>query len=204
MKQKKEKFIELLKSTNRDGIEDLINWLENESDFFEAPASAKYHSNYAGGLLNHSLNVCERLFELAKIDYKEDISKKDYQGTKSIILVSLLHDVCKANFYTTKYRNVKDSKGVWVKEPYYTYDDQFPMGHGEKSLSIIQRFIKLNDEEMLAIRWHMGGFEPKENYQYISKVFNQSMLALNLHLADLRATYIDEGEILCSDIKKEI
>lgn len=177
----KERFIELLKSTKRSGIDDLIKWLE-QTDFFIAPASTRYHLSKESGLLEHSLNVYKVLLD----DYylEEDMD--------SIIIVSLLHDICKANYYSVSERNVKREDGIWVKEPYYTVNDQLPLGHGEKSVMIIQKFIKLSDEEMAAIRWHMGAYEPKESYNTLGQAFSKYPLALMLHIADLKATYIVE------------
>jgi len=190
----KEIFIDLLKLTKRKGVNELINWLETSTDFFTAPASTKYHLNEEGGLLKHSLNVCYELFsEMQPKDVLDGFVVSD-EGVDKIIIVSLLHDICKANYYTVKTKNVKNKDGKWVKEPYYTVDDQFPVGHGEKSVILIQKFIKLTDEEIMAIRWHMGGFEPKDNYQYISNAFGKCKLALQLHIADLKATYLDEVE----------
>lgn len=181
----KEKYINLLRVTNRNGIELLIHWLENETDFFTAPASSKYHLCKENGLLEHSLNVYNQLLnETLGMEY-------DY---KTIIIVSLLHDLCKVNNYVIDYKNQKNDSGIWEKVPYYKSNDLFPIGHGEKSIALIQKFIKLTDEEMLAVRWHMGGFEPKENHSYISKTFNMSKLALLLHIADLKSTYILENQ----------
>lgn len=184
----KEKFIELLKSTKREGIDDLLNWLENETDFFNAPASTKYHLSKEEGLLEHSLNVFN---ELAK----EMSSTEFIDIFNSIIIVSLLHDVCKANYYTTNYRNVKTKNGEWVQVPYYSIDDLLPLGHGEKSVILVQKYIDLTDEEVAAIRWHMGAYEPKENYSTLGNAFNKYPLALYLHIADLKATYIAEKEV---------
>lgn len=179
----KEKYIRLLKETNRKGIDDLIEWLES-TDFFNAPASTKYHNSKPGGLLEHSLNVYNELLHSdVKYTYFED----------SIVLVSLLHDICKANFYIETTRNVKKD-GVWIQEPYYTVNDLEPLGHGEKSLILAMRYIDLSEEETYAIRWHMGGFEPKENYNSISNAFSKYPLALYLHIADLKATYLVENE----------
>lgn len=183
----KEKYLELLKEVKREGITDLIKWLE-ESDFFIAPASTKYHLNKKGGLVEHSLNVYHALLNEDSLSLKYEFS------FDSLALAGLLHDICKANYYKLSERNVKNEEGKWVKEPYYTTDDQFPIGHGEKSVIIIQKFITLTDEEVAAIRWHMGGYESKENYQYISKAFSEYPLALLLHIADLKATYLYEKE----------
>lgn len=180
----KEKYIELLKSTNREGINDLLNWLENCTDFFTAPASTKYHLSREEGLLEHSLNVYKMLSN----------EKYSQAGLDTIIITSLLHDVCKANFYKTSFRNVKNENGEWEKVPYYTIDDSFPLGHGEKSVILIQKYIKLTDEEIAAIRWHMGGYEPKEYYNALSVAYNKYPLVLYLYIADLKATYILEKE----------
>lgn len=191
MEDKKKEFIDLLKSTNREGIEDLINWLENKSDFFISPSSTKYHLSYKGGLLEHSLNVLNQMINQLALDLSDEQVREELRS--STVIVSLLHDICKANYYSEKERNVKNEKGEWVKEPYFITDDMYPLGHGEKSVMIIQKYIKLTDDEIMAIRWHMGGFEPKDNYQYLSKAFSKYYLALALHIADLKATYVTEN-----------
>lgn len=185
----KEEFITLLKSVNREGIDKLIAYIE-KTDFFKAPASTKFHGNYEGGLLEHSLNVYYIL--------KEKLSHKPYSeivqvSEDTIILITLLHDLCKTNYYTVDYRNKKNADGVWVKEPYYTVNDTIPYGHGEKSVMMISKFIELNMEEVYAIRWHMGFTEPKELYNTISIVYEKFPLALALHEADLEATYLVES-----------
>lgn len=183
--EEKELFIELLRKTKRSGIEELIAYLEN-SDFFVAPASSKYHLSKEGGLLKHSLNVYFNLLKLNDWVYSEE----------TIIIVSLLHDICKANTYVKSFKNVKNENGKWVSAQTYTVDDILPLGHGEKSVILLERFINLNAEEALAIRWHMGGFEAKENLKYVSQTFSRNELAVLLHIADLKATYIDESEVI--------
>ena len=177
----KEQFIELLKSTNREGIENLLAFLE-KTDFYAAPASTKYHGAYKGGLLEHSMKVYEILKEKIKnekLDVKED----------TIIISTLLHDICKLNFYKVDYRNAKNEKGEWEKVPYYTIDDTIPYGHGEKSVMMISEYIKLTNEEKYAIRWHMGFTEPKELYGTIGQAYKKYPLALLLFEADLESTY---------------
>ena len=185
MNENKQYFIDALKSTNREGIDVLISYLEYETDFFTAPASTKYHLAYEGGLLEHSLNVLKML--------KEECLDITEISSESIVLVSLLHDVCKANYYKKDYKNVKVD-GVWQQVECYTVDDQLPLGHGEKSVMILQNFINLTPEEVIAIRWHMGGFEPKDNYNYVNKAFNEYELAFLLHIADMKATYLLENK----------
>lgn len=182
----KEEFLEILKSIQRDGIDKLINYLET-TDFFEAPASSKFHSNFKEGLIQHSLSV-----------YK--ILKKDLQDNNmninedTIKIVALLHDICKANYYKVDYRNTKNEYGQWIKVPYYTVDDELPYGHGEKSVYILNNFIQLNRDEAMAIRWHMGGFDAsvKGGDFSLSKAFTEYPLALMLHIADMKSTYLYE------------
>ena len=156
----KSEIISLLKKVNRDGIDRLIEFLE-KTDFFTAPASTKFHSNYEGGLADHSLNVYKELKELTNGQWPEE----------SIIIIGILHDICKVNNYKVEMRNKKNpDTGVWYQEPYYTTDDMMPLGHGEKSVMLISEFIRLTKEELYSIRWHMGGYEPKENYSYIKQL----------------------------------
>ena len=179
----KEEFIKLLKSTNREGINELIAFLE-KTDFFEAPASTRFHGDYKGGLLEHSMKVYEIFKEKVK-NASIDLNISD----DTVIISALLHDVCKANFYKVDYRNAKNELGVWEKVPYYTIDDQIPYGHGEKSVMMVSEFIKLTPEEKYAIRWHMGFTEPKEVYSTIGAAYKKYPIALLLFEADLEATY---------------
>ena len=179
----KERFLELLKSTNREGMEDVISFLE-KSDFFTAPASTKFHGNYETGLLEHSLKVYDILCNKVK---NLDIELKINDDTLKI--VALLHDICKTNFYKIDYRNVKNASGVWEKVPYYTVEDTIPYGHGEKSVMMLTEYIKLTSEEKYAIRWHMGFSEPKELYLTLGQAMKKYPLILLLNEADLEATY---------------
>ena len=179
----KEKFIELLRSTNREGIESLISFLE-KTDFYNAPASTRFHGSYEGGLLEHSMKVYEILSYKLKNNVIDLFVPED-----TIIITALLHDICKVNFYKVDYRNAKNSRGEWEKVPYYTVDDTIPYGHGEKSVMMISEYIKLTSEEKYAIRWHMGFTEPKEAYITLGAAFKKYPLALLIHEADLEATY---------------
>ena len=179
----KEKFLELLRTVKRDGIEDLINFLE-KSDFFKAPASTRFHGNYEGGLAEHSMKV----YEILKHKVEHNI-KGVTIPEESIIIIGLLHDICKTNFYKVDYKKKKNALGVWEKVPYYTVDDTIPYGHGEKSVMMITEYIKLTPEEKYSIRWHMGYTEPKENYNAIGASYTKYPIALLTHEADLEATY---------------
>ena len=177
----KEKYISILSKVPN--TERLIEWL-CATDFFTAPASTKFHSNYAGGLCYHSLEVYEQLTQspIAHCYSKE-----------TLIKVALLHDICKANFYAVDYRNAKID-GKWEQVPYYTVKDDFPYGLGEKSVLLASRFIDLTEEETMAIRWHMGAFDEAVKGGFnLSQVYERYPLALELHIADLRASYLVEN-----------
>ena len=183
----KQKFIEYYQANiHREGADRLLEWLQT-TDFFTAPASTRYHC--PSGLVQHSVNVYEVMME-KHFDPETD-------SAESFALCALLHDVCKAQFYKISTRNVKNEKtGQWEKVPYYTIEDAFPYGHGEKSVFLIERFVRLKPAEATAIRWHMGGFDDAArggNFS-ISVAYDKYPIAVKLHLADLEATYLREKE----------
>ena len=179
----KEEFLKLLRSTNRENIENLIEFI-CKTDFFEAPASTRFHGSKENGLVEHSLKV----YEILKQKVEASIIPINIPQ-ESIIIIALLHDLCKANYYKIDYRNAKNALGVWEKVPYYTVEDTIPYGHGEKSVMMITEYIKLTVEEKYCIRWHMGFTEPKEVYTTLGQAFKKYPLALLMHEADLEATY---------------
>lgn len=180
----REKFIQLCAKIDRPGKAELFEWLES-SDFFTAPASAKYHGAYEGGLLEHSLNVYEALFKLLTIYPETEVS------VESALIVSLFHDLCKVNMYEKETRYRKDENGKW--EPYEAYIHNEKLhygGHGSKSVFILQNFIKLTPEEATAINCHMGSWDGDNNT--IAAAFEHCPLAWLLHVADESATFITE------------
>ena len=187
----KTEFIDVFtKFIVREGADKLLEYLLN-SDFFTAPASARFHLSEHGGLCQHSLNVYKRLLQTVKNEYGEDY--RDTVSDETIAICGLLHDVCKVNYYTVDYRNVKEDN-VWVKKPYFRVEEKFPYGHGEKSVFIVSQYIKLTAEEAMAINWHMGGFDERVkggNFS-LSDAYAKYKFALLMHVADIMATYIDE------------
>lgn len=187
LKTAKEKYVSMLTDVaqRRKGIDKLLAWLET-TDFFTAPASTRFHGSYEGGLLEHSLNV---------YDAFQKLFGQDGDDADSVILCTLLHDVCKAGFYKTEMRNRKNEQGQWEQVPFYTVDDQFPYGHGEKSVYLVERFVRLKTEEAVAIRWHMGSFDDavKGGSYALTGAFEKYPLALKLHMADMYASYMIEG-----------
>lgn len=185
----------------RDTI-DIINWLKI-TDFFEAPASTKFHGAFSGGLAQHSWNVYSWLLRLDDC-YCTNIPYD------SMIITALLHDVCKIGLYKTDYRNVKsydavdvennknarqDEKGfyVWKQEKIYKADEDFKFGgHGSKSVYLISQFMSLKPEEAAAINCHMGAYgESKIQQENVSPVYETNPLAFLLHVADETSTFID-------------
>lgn len=190
----KEEFLRIYQENiSRPGSDKLLNYLlSDQSDFFEAPCSTRYHGSYAGGLCEHSINVYNCLKDYLTRPRTKELYRMNY-SEETIALVSLLHDVCKMNFYAVDYRNAKNEQGVWEKVPYYTINDRLPYGHGEKSVYIVSGFMRLTREEAFAIRYHMGfsGIEDKNN---IGSAFEMFPLAFALSVADMEATYYLESK----------
>ena len=183
----KAEFLQIFdEHVTRTGKDKLIEWL-CKTDFFTAPASTRFHGACQSGLVMHSLNVYKLL--------KERNDREPLYSEETVALVALCHDFCKINMYREGTRNVKnDATGVWEKVKTYNVEDVFPYGHGEKSVFLVERFIRLNTEEAMAIRWHMGGFDDsaKAGSFAIGEAYKRYPLAVMAHLADLEATYLLE------------
>ncbi len=182
----KEKFLDIYTSSiEREGAEKMLEYIES-SDFFTAPASTRFHGSHPGGLVEHCVNVYECL-----TDYLSRPRTKELYGmnftNETVAIVSLLHDVCKIGCYKPSTRNVKKN-GKWEEVPYFEYDDPMPYGHGEKSVYIINGYMRLKREEAFAIRYHMG-FSGLEDKNTIGNVFEKFPLAYALCVADMEATY---------------
>ena len=189
----KEEFIELFKAhITRPGADALLDYLENKSDFFTAPASARFHGSYAGGLCDHSVNVYHCLADYLARPRVQELYGLEYSD-ESIAIVALLHDLCKIGCYKLGSRNVKDASGKWQSVPTYTFEDPLPYGHGEKSVYIVNGFIRLSREEAMAIRWHMG-FSGTEDPRTVGQALQQYPLAFALATADAEASYFLENE----------
>ena len=200
----KERYIDLLRTTHRNGIEDLIEYLES-TDFFTAPASTVYHNNFKGGLCAHSLNVYDNLVALAELY----VPGKLHEDSK--IIAALCHDISKANYYEEYVQNVKfysdngkqfDNVGRfdWVGVKKYKVKDvelrNVGGEHGFNSYFQLSGFVKLSPAESFAIvNHHMGAGEPRMPAD-ISEIYDRYPLASMLHIADLLATYISENKYL--------
>ena len=189
----KEEFIEIFKANiTREGADKLLDFLEHKSDFFTAPASARYHLACEGGLCEHSLNVYHCLVDYLQRERVQELYGLEYPA-ESVALVSLLHDVCKTGCYRQGSRNVKGPDGKWQAVPTFFYEDPLPYGHGEKSVYIVNGFIRLTREEAMAIRWHMG-FSGTEDPRTVGQALQKYPLAFALATADMEASYFLEGD----------
>ena len=197
MKEKKVRFIELLRSTGRQGIEEVINYLE-KSGFFTAPASTKHHLSFEGGLMEHSLNVYDMAMALRGPIVAMKPEKEEKLAEKSIIIAALLHDICKANIYKKAKKWNKNDLGQWEQYDAYETDySRMPVGHGEKSvIMLLSLGLKLTLDETVAIRWHMGAwdlaFQSYEAKSNISEAGNRYPLLSLIQSADNMATHILE------------
>ena len=190
----REEFIDIYRQyIHREGSEELLDYLMNKSDFFTAPASARFHGAYVGGLCDHCVNVFHCLTDYLTRPRVCNIYGLDYD-MESVAIVALLHDLCKIGCYKAGTRNVKnEATGQWEKVPTFFYEDKLPYGHGEKSVYIISGFMRLSREEAMAIRWHMG-FSGQEDERLVGQALEQYPLAFALSTADMEATYFLEGD----------
>lgn len=191
IEEMQEQFVSIFtKYIKREGSDNLLDWLIT-TDFFTAPASSKFHSAYEGGLCDHSINVFNRFVKVLTMEYGENFTDKI--SMESVAIISLLHDLCKVNFYKTEFRNTKVD-GQWVQVPYYTIEDTLPYGHGEKSVYIISGFMRLTREEAMAINWHSGAFDDRvRGGSYgMAEAYYKFPTAMLFHSADMMATYLDE------------
>jgi hypothetical protein len=186
---RKEDFIKIYTShIKRAGASELLDWLE-ESDFFTAPASTRFHGNYEGGLCEHSVNVWEELIRLLK-------SYPEVRVTaETAAIVTLLHDLCKVDCYKQELRNQKVG-GVWVQRPVYVFQEDFCYGgHGSKSVYLAQKYIALTEQEAVAINCHMGSWDRNPGDYSLGPAFEKHPLAWLVHVADESATYIRESKV---------
>lgn len=179
----------------RDGIENLMEWLEHETDFFSAPASTRYHGSYEGGLVEHSLNVYDRL--VWEMENTVGAGWQEIYSPEAVAIVALFHDLCKIDRYVITEKWRKDENGDWEAYEAYEYNkEKAEMGHGAQSVFYLQKFIQLTEFEAQAIFWHMGAYDlsPYASLAACSETFKWNPLAFLTHRADMAATYVTENE----------
>ena len=193
------KFESLLKKINRPGIDDLIDFCR-KTDFYIAPSSTRYHLCVEGGLLQHSLNVYNALKSFLVNNNDGTFSfnvcgiKTSTINEETLILISLLHDICKVNYFGAETRNRKNKDtGQWEQYKSYVVDERFPYGHGEKSVLILSSFISLMPNEQMAIRWHMGFPDDFAGKNAYGCAVEKYPIVLALHTADMMASRLMES-----------
>lgn len=189
----KEEFIKFYQHyITREGSKELLEYLE-KSDFFTAPASTRFHGAFEGGLCTHSVNVFKQLVRLCNTYRKELGLGKWDEKAESIAICALLHDLCKIGCYKMEMRNKKDESGQWIQVPFYTFEEDRPMGgHGYKSVFLIEDYMKLTEEERVAIACHMGAYDRAAGDYSLTNAFEKYPFAFLLHTADSAATFMDE------------
>lgn len=183
------------KHITREGIHDLLEYLLNETDFFRAPCSTRYHLSVEGGLVHHSLHVYQKFNALCNTFYPTF-------PEESRAICALFHDLCKYNSYSPVKKSRKtgrtlpNGKPEWEDYTGYDFDEAFPYGHGEKSVYLLQKYIKLTDEEAMAIRWHMGYSDAtfKGGMQSVSNAMKLYPVIALLHSADMIAATEEDIE----------
>lgn len=193
----KKEYIDLLRSTQRDNIEVVITELE-DLGFFYAPASTNFHSNYKEGLLEHSVKVCKVGLMLREQMINMNPDLEDRLPAESVILCTLLHDVCKSDIYKPAVKKRKNHYGIWEEYKGYDVDySHFPLGHGEKSVIMLLRMgLELTDQEIMAIRWHMTAwdlpFQSPEMKANLNAAKDKTPLCCIVQTADSLATNLLE------------
>lgn len=189
----------------RPGVDKLMDYIR-KSDFYTAPASTKFHLSCESGLLQHSLNVLDALRGLLDENQVNDDGTEMWFyivaghpviqiSDESLIIIALLHDICKTYFYSTSTRNVKNEKtGKWEKVPFYTVNDLMPLGHGPKSAMLVKNYIKLTSEEMYAIWWHMGFTDQNTDTLSLTAAIQKYPIIWALHTADMMASSFMEDK----------
>lgn len=187
-------FIALVKEhIHRPGTGSLLEFLMNETDFFYAPCSTRYHLCVEGGLVEHSLHVADIFNKLC------DAFMPDFP-VESRYLCALFHDICKFHCYNPVKKSRKtgrllpNGKPEWEDYMGYDFVEEFPYGHGEKSVYLLQKYITLTDDEAMAIRWHMGFSDAtfKGGQQSVSNAMKLYPAIALLHAADVIATSKEE------------
>jgi len=177
MKEDQREIIASLRLVERPGIEELIGWLDT-TNFYTSPASTMFHGNFEGGLARHSLMVYQEFWDKV-LHYGLDVPED------AAVLAGICHDFCKIGLYEPnllKNGNLSDSKP-------YKVNDTFPYGHGEKSVRVLEDFVKLTEQEAILIRWHMGPYD-KEWENYEKKVLSMHPEVMLIHHADAEVSKI--------------
>lgn len=188
MSYAKERFYKLFNLINREGKDNLLEYLE-ENLYFTAPCSSQYHGSKEGGLLDHSVNVADLMLDMSGMlnCFSEDMSE-------SIVIVGLFHDLGKSGYYGKQnyVENIlKNGKKSDVK-PYEINKELLSIPHEVSSIHILSKFIQLTEEETFSILYHNG------LYTGVVRELkgNERPMQMILHFADMWASRVNEVEAI--------
>lgn len=157
--------------------ETFLNWLI-ENGYFTAPASTKYHGAHEGGLFDHSFAVTAELVKLT------EVNNLKWDDIRSPVVVGLFHDICKMDQYKHPVEDMENTN-QWIFS-----DDTLLKGHGDKSVMILASHIQLTEEEVMCIRYHMGAFTDKSEWNDYTRAIHKYQNVLWTHHADMLASHV--------------
>lgn len=200
LEDQKKMFVEsTLNALDRKGIPAVLEFLRT-TDYYTAPSSMSNHSNFQGGLVEHSILVYSLAMRIREgmVQMNPELDTKIPKG--SVALSALLHDLCKCCFYKAVMKNKRGEDGQWTSYVGYTVEDQFPIGHGEKSVIMLQDMgLSMTPEEMLAIRYHMGCWDGNimsNDMKYAhNRAVERAPLVVLIQTADYMSSLVYERKI---------
>lgn len=165
--------------------DDCMDWLKNKG-FFAAPASTKYHGNYKGGLFDHSIAVARVLTSLTRL------LGLHWKDQRSPYIVGMFHDLCKIDQYRHPPLDGLTADGrTIIDSDRWEYRTDTPLkGHGDKSVMLLSQFYTLTEEEILCIRYHMGAFVEKDEWNLYTGAIHLYDTVLYTHHADMIASHV--------------
>lgn len=165
--------IKAFRNIARNSIPDGMYWRMLQDDYFEAPASANHHGNFPGGLYDHSEMVALVLASMTeRMGLKWDRPESPY-------IIGFLHDYCKVDQYT------QNEQGEYVYN-----GETLLRGHGDKYAILLLKEMRLTDEELICIRYHMGAYEGSEMWNNLGTAIKKYPNVLWTHTADMYASHI--------------
>lgn len=189
-------FVDFMASSGDEDLvsPDMLKYL-SLNHFFTAPASTKYHGNYEGGLFDHSFVVAKFLVRLTEDNHLT------WKNPRSPYIVGMFHDLCKIDQYIPQYEMREELEQSPLNDPKpmkfvktlcgYEYNpDTLLKGHGDKSVMLLSQFYTLTDEEIMCIRYHMGAFTDKSEWNDYTRAVSQYPNVLWTHQADMLASHV--------------
>lgn len=189
-------FVDFMASSGDEDLvsPDMLKYLAL-NHFFTAPASTKYHGNYEGGLFDHSFTVAKFLVQLTEDNHLT------WKNPRSPYVVGMFHDLCKIDQYIPQYEMREELELSPLNGPKpttfvktvcgYEYNpDTLLKGHGDKSVMLLSQFYTLTDEEIMCIRYHMGAFTDKSEWNDYTRAVGLYPNVLWTHQADMLASHV--------------